>query len=287
MLNRQRLSLVRIWAFLVLTASAQVCAQQMKVEVIELYARNADEMVQLLEPMLAPGGSIRGFRDKLIINTTPQNLAELRSILEQVDAPPHQLLITLRRAVSSQRTEQNLEISGSVGGEHARITVPGKSSSTSARVQGDEGNRVDVGIDASRSDAGGGSQQTVRVIEGEPAFIAIGESEPIRVQSAGGHSHGRPADYHDVVSGFYAVARVQGERVTIQMASRADTVIDRRTGAAHIERISSVVSGRLGEWLELGSVARSTQMETGGTIYHRDAASADQRRTFIKVEQLN
>ena len=242
MLNRSRLLLLLIWSLLALTGTAQVCAQQMQVEVIDLYARNADDMVRLLKPMLAPGGSIRGFRDKLIISTTPQNLADLRRILEQVDAPPHQLVITVRQGVSSRSRDRNLEISGSVGGEHARVTVPETSTSTGARLQGSEGNHVDVGIDASRSDISGGGRQTFRVIEGEPAFIATGESVPIQVQNAGGNTQGRPVEYHNVVSGFYAVARLQGDRVTVQLASRADAVIDHVTGSAHIERISSVVS---------------------------------------------
>ena len=286
MLNRRRLLLLMFWSLVAVLGAMQAHAQQMQVEVIDLYARDANEMVRLLRPMLAPGGSIRGFRNKLVISTTPQNLAELRSILAQVDAPPQQLLITWRQDASSKRTERNLEISGSVGGEHGRVTVPGRAAGAGTQAQGSEGNRIELGVDANRSDVTGGSRQTFRVIEGEPAFIAIGESVPIQVQSADGHSQGRPVEYHDVVSGFYAVVRLQGERVTIQLASRADTVIDRRTGAARIDRISSVVSGRLGEWLEVGGVTRSSQTEATGTIYHQDAASADQRRTFIKVEAL-
>ena len=97
MLSRRRLLLLMIWSLPAVTGAMRAHAQQMQVEVIDLYARNADEMVRLLRPMLAPGGSIRAFRDKLVISTTPQNLADLRRILEQVDAPPRQLLITLRQ----------------------------------------------------------------------------------------------------------------------------------------------------------------------------------------------
>ena len=97
MLSRRRLLLLMIWSLLAVAGAMRAHAQQMQVEVIDLYARNADEMVRLLRPMLAPGGTIRGFRDKLVISTTPQNLADLRRILEQVDAPPRQLLITLRQ----------------------------------------------------------------------------------------------------------------------------------------------------------------------------------------------
>ena len=289
MLSRRRLLLLMIWSLPAVTGAMRAHAQQMQVEVIDLYARNADEMVRLLRPMLAPGGSIRAFRDKLVISTTPQNLADLRRILEQVDAPPRQLLITLRQDVSSRSEERNLEIAGSVGGSHARVAAPERlpDAGAGAQVRGGDSNHVDVRIDSNSADVTGGSQQTFRVIEGEPAFIAMGESVPIQIQSAGGNAHGRPVEYHNIVSGFYAMARLQGGRVTIQLASRADTLIDRKTGAAHIERISSVVSGRLGEWLEVGGVVRSAQMENSGTIYQQDAASADQRRAYIKVEELD
>jgi hypothetical protein len=285
--GRWRLLLLMILSLLAVSDANRVVAQPMQIEVIELYARDADEMVRLLRPMLAPGGTIRGFRDKLVISTTPENLADLRRILDQVDAPPHQLVITVRQMLSSQSLERNLEISGSVGGEHGRVTVPKKSAFAGQQAGAREADHIDVRIDSSRSDVGGGAQQSVRVTEGVPAFIAIGESVPIRVQSGAGNSRGRPVEYHNVVSGFYAVARLRDETVTIQLASKADTVIDHATGAAHIERVTSVLSGRLGEWLEVGGVAHSAQVEGSGTVYHQDSASGDQRRTYIKVEELN
>jgi len=288
MVIRRTLLLILTTLCLACQGAANVAAQQMQVEVIELYARDADEMVRLLRPMLAPGGSIRGFQDKLVIRTTPQNLADLRRILDEVDAPPRQLLITLRQDTSSRRHDQELEVSGSVGGERARITVPSNSpgGSTAAAGRADGTGHVEVQIGARRSDASTGNVQTFRVIEGEAAFISVGESVPIRVQSPGGNPGGEAVEYHNIASGFYAVARVRGDTVTIQMASRADTVIDRNTGAAHIERISSVLSGRLGEWLEVGGVAQTTDRQQSGTIFHRTEGSSDQRRTYIKVENL-
>ncbi len=288
--------MIRVFLLLLLTCLCadfpgirHVAAQQMQVEVIELYARDADEMVRLLRPMLAPGGTIRGFRDKLVISTTPQNLADLRRILEQVDAPPRQLLITLRQDVSLQRRDQELEVSGSVGGERARITVPPNSPNGGATGTAKSSSGVDhveVQIDSRSSDSSGGSVQNFRVIEGEAAFISLGESVPIRVQSASGNVRGGPVEYHDVASGFYAIARLRGETVTIQLASSADTVVDRNTGAARIERISSVLSGRLGEWLEVGGVAQSMARDSSGTLFFQSDNARQQRRTYIKVEEL-
>ena len=284
-----KLLLLSTWLCLGFPGAGQVAAQQMQVEVIELYARDADEMVRLLRPMLAPGGTIRGFRDKLVISTTPQNLADLRRILNQVDAPPRQLLITLRQDVSSQIHDRELDVSGSVGGERARITVPPNSPSgvsPGAAKASSGADHVEVQIGSLSSDRSGGSVQNFRVIEGEPAFISVGESVPIRVQSASGNVRGGPVEYHDVASGFFAIARLRGETVTIQLASSADTVIDRKTGSARIERISSVLSGRIGEWLEVGGVAQSMNRDSTGTLSYRSESASEQRRTYIKVEEL-
>ncbi len=273
--------------------SLQARAQQMQLEVIELHTRNADEMVRLLKPMLAPGGSISGTGDKLVIRTTPQNLAELRMILDQVDAPPRRLRITVRRDVFAPGTERDLEVSGSIGGDDVRVTVPPgepRDAPSGAASNADNGNRVRIRVESTQAQDTGSTVQTVQVIEGEAAFIALGESIPIRTYSVAvgvtGFTAGESVEYRDVEAGFFAVARIRGDQVTVQLTSSADAVIDRRTGAVKIERISSVLSGRSGQWLEVGSVTLSADREETGIISYRSNASRDQRRTWIKVEEI-
>jgi hypothetical protein len=92
--------------------------------------------------------------------------------------------------------------------------------------------------------------------------------------------------FRDVEQGFYALPRVSGDSVTVQIAAQRDTLLDRDTGAARIQRVGSVISGRLGEWLELGGVTESMEGMDSGTITYRSSSGSDRRRTFIKVEQL-
>jgi len=264
--------------------STGAAAQQMQLQVIELYTRTADEMIPLLKPMLAPGGTISGSRDKLAIRTTPENFSDLRKILDTVDAPPRRLLISVRQGRSGQTVDRNVDISGSVGTDGVRVTVPGKASAQGAAGSAnrhDDGNRIRIRAGSTRSEIADSTMQTVRVNEGRAAFIRIGESVPIRVDS-----NNDAVEYHDVVVGFYAIPRVRGDEVTVQLATSADTVIDRRTGAAEVQRISSVVTGRLGEWLEVGGISLDSASDETGIIYYRKDGSRDQRRIFVLVEEV-
>lgn len=265
----------------------------MKLEVIELNTHTAEEMIQLLQPMLAPGGTISGIRDKLVIRTTPQNLVELRNILNTVDAPPRRLLITVRQDVSGQIAEHDLEVSGSVGNSGVRVTVPdggsaSRSAGTAKREQGND--PVRIRVDSTQSADTGSTLQTVQVIEGRAAFISLGESVPIASESLAvgvvGFAASDSVEYRDIESGVFVIARLRGDRVTVELATSADTLLDRRTGAATIERISSVITGRAGEWLAVGGVTLNAEREQAGTISQRSHAARDQRRTYIKVEEI-
>jgi type II secretory pathway component GspD/PulD (secretin) len=59
---------------------ATVQAQQSVLEVIDLKYRSAEQIVPMLKPLLAPGGTVSALQNRLIVRTTPQNLAELRKV---------------------------------------------------------------------------------------------------------------------------------------------------------------------------------------------------------------
>ena len=125
------------------------------------------------------------------------------------------------------------------------------------------------------------------LLDGGTAFIGTGESIPIRERSAvGGVSSQETIGFQETISGFYAIARVQGNRVTVQLAAAADTVIDRRSGAAHIQRVTTVVSGKIGEWIEVGGINEVTSERQAEIASRRGGASRSQKRIYIKVEEI-
>lgn len=295
-MTRRRVLLALVCFTLGALFPLQLSAQKTQLVVIELHSRTADEVIPLLQPMLARGATISGLKDKLIIRTTPANLAELRKILDVVDARPRRLLITVRQDTGALRDDREFELSGTVGNDRVRVKVPGTDGLSRRPVSSDDvtvaqsrpkENRVRVRASSTRSDTSGQTLQIVQVLEGGTAFISVGESIPIRERSTVGGAVSRETiGFQEVVSGFYARPRIQGNRVTVQLAAAADTVLDRKSGAAQIQRITSVVSGRVGEWIEVGGITEHAIERRVEIASRRSSESRDQRRVYIMVEEI-
>ncbi len=267
---------------LALALAAQ--AQQTVLEVIELNYRNADQVIPMLKPLLAPGGTISGMQSRIIVRTTPQNLAELRKVLDVVDAMPRKLLISVKQQSAASGTGSEAEVSGSIGDDRARVTVPGTNSNQGGTVvirRGDD--HVRGRMSQSQSAATDSSVQTLQVLEGNEAYIQIGQSVPVRSQSAQGSE---TVQYRDAGAGFYVRPRVSGNQVSLSISTRRDSVADPNTGATNIQRVDTVVSGRLGEWLELGGIAQESVQRDSGTVNRRSVSGRDDRRVFLKVDEM-
>lgn len=259
-------------------------AQQPVLEVIELHYRNADQVIPMLKPLLAPGGTISGMQNRIIVRTTPQNLAELRKVLDVVDAMPRKLLISVRQESTASGTRSEAEVSGSIGNDRVRATVPGRGSNQGGTVvirRGDD--QVRGRVSQSQTAGSDSSVQTLQVLEGNEAFIQVGQSVPVRSQSA---QDSETVQYRDAGTGFYVRPRVSGNQVTLSISTRRDSVADPNTGALNVQHVDTVVSGRLGEWLELGGIAQDSVQRDSGTVSRRSVTSLDDRRMFLKVEQM-
>ena len=74
----------------------------MNVEVVPLKYRTAEELIPILQPMLARDASISGLRGQLVVRTTRENLRELRRVLDSLDVAPRRLLITVAQDTASE-----------------------------------------------------------------------------------------------------------------------------------------------------------------------------------------
>ena len=89
----------------------------------------------------------------------------------------------------------------------------------------------------------------------------------------------------DLGSGFVAVPRLSGERVTIEISPRDDTP-GPLPGSVNSQRLVTTLSGRLGEWLELGGLAANQTGNSAGITSYGTQSASRQRRLLLKVEEL-
>lgn len=282
-------------ALLLMVLLAGPALAQTTVEVILLKYRQADQVIPVLQPLLGREASISNFQNQLVIRATPAELAQVKRVLAGIDTPPRRLLITVRQDADVSGSRREAEVSGSIGNNNARVTVPGSGSREGGNVvlrDGDDRLRARV-VDSSQA-GGERTAQTVQVLEGYSAFIRAGESQPVRNRQVvrtmvNGQWVDRvveTTDYREATTGFNVRPRLQGEMVTLDIDPQRETFDEQRRGTVNVQRVSTTVSGRLGEWMDLGGISEERSNDSSGILSTRSVRSSDRRGVQVKVELL-
>jgi len=90
--------------------------------------------------------------------------------------------------------------------------------------------------------------------------------------------------YRDLGSGFTARPTLAGDTVTLEIGPRQETPLRDPRGAVQVQRLSTTVSGRLGEWIPLGGTDLALEAEGAVTYSTRDLRR--QGRLLLMVEEV-
>ena len=201
----------------------------------------------MLRPLLEPGGVLSGQYNQLIVRTSPGNLAQIRAVLDSIDQPARRLTISVRFDDAQQSARSGVE--------------------TDARIS-NRGSSANVRIEDSRSSRGEQVDQRIQVLEGGQAYISTGESR----------------NYAQTGSGIAVVPRVSSNNVTLDIGAQQEAFT--RGGAIQGERVVSTVSGRLGEWIDLGGASSTSSRSDSGILSSRERTTTGNRGIWVKVEEL-
>ena len=90
--------------------------------------------------------------------------------------------------------------------------------------------------------------------------------------------------YRDIGQGFYAEPRLAGDRVTLEISQQADS--PGGYGSVNTQRLATTVSGRLGEWIELGGSGRQAAGNERGTLSLSTSDVRESRSIWLMVEEV-
>ena len=293
-----RLSVLRLARRLllaVLLAATTGVAAQTTVEIIPLNYRSSEQVIPVIQPLLGRESSVSGFQNQLVIRATATELAEVRRVLASIDKAPRRLLITVRQNADLERERREAEVSGSIGNDHARVTIPGSGSRSGGNVvlrDGDD--RLRGRIIDSRQVSSDSSTQTLQVLEGSSAFIRVGESRPVPSRQVvrtviNGQIVDRvveSTEYRDAATGFSVRPRLQGDIVTLDISPQRDSFDDRRRGTVNVQQVTTTVSGRISEWIDLGGIGDSRSDERSALLGRSSGRIEDRRGVQVRVEIL-
>ena len=284
-----RRCLLLTWLFACLPVPA--LAQQ-EMEIIALRHRTLDQVLPALQPLLEAGGSLSGMNDQLILRASRRNREQIKQALAAIDTPARRLLIRVSQNRDAQSRQQGSEVAGQIViDQRGRITQPSSGTQGNTRI---EVRRGASSITAQAHDRQGtessGSTQMVQVVEGGRALIHVGQSLPIPLRQMAFGPRGAVVSegivYRDLGQGFYAAPRVIGDRVTLEISPQFDSPGKQGYGSIETQRLSTTVSGRLGEWLELGGSSQQTNFGERGNLHSGSSQASDRRSVWLQVEEL-
>lgn len=235
-----------------------------RIEVYEPRHVPAAELVGAIRPLLGDNASVSSYQGRLVVKATAAEQAKIRDLVARLDRAPRRLLIELRQSGQQALTSRGVEY-GAAGQDLSIGQPPGGVSGMryhSVQTRG----------------SGHGSKQ-VQALEGRPALIRAGLSVPVYQgwqQVQGGRVYqGFQVDYRDASSGFYALPRVHGDRVTVEIYQQHDMP---RGMVFETQSASTVLEGRLGEWMELASIGgHETDRDDRIGRHVRTQSDSDQR----------
>ena len=270
-----------------------VLAEKMELEIIPLQNRMTDDVIHILRPLVTPGGTITGMNNQLIIKTTPSNLTEIKSVLQSLDRPLRSLLITVTHDMGGQFQRREDVLSGKYSTGDVSISSKDPSRSNKGLViaaEDDDGNRIQYRNLSNRTAIDNRNAFRVKTLEGYPAFIQSGQSVPIRNQTAfvrpDGVAVSDTTEYYDATSGFYVLPRLNGDRVTLLVAPRLTNVQPGRAPTFDVQNVETTVSGRLGEWIRIGSISQSFDDSSRQNFSSSSARGTEASSVLIKVDEI-
>lgn len=271
---------VRGWALTALLASPgllPVCGWAKAddgtlVKIVQLRHRQAADLVPALQALAGVGGSVVAVDSRLVVRATQKGHLRIEEALRALDLPLRSLVITVSQARSHATAQETSAVSAALGMAESHPSPPVVSGALGAR----NGERSDADV------------QQVSALEGYPALIHIGRSEPVASLGLFPTPHGRGimvpgTSYAEAGTGFFVLARLDAHRVTLELwvdnaSSGGESA--RASGSLH-----TTVGGSLGQWMEVGSAVREAQVRARATFGDGRQESLEERSVRVRVDE--
>ena len=265
------------WLLIACCAAFAVKAAEQELVTIQLSHRLAEDMAQLVRPLLGADETVIPNRSMLIVKASPAKVEEILALVKDLDKGPHRLLVTV-----AQGSGLSLEVLNARAGLQAQIDPqhPGE-----IRLSG----RGHVYQTESR-DLGDATQR-VQTLDGQPAQIRFGQQIPIPAQGIIGYGGAvivNPGiQYLEATTGFAVTPRLTGDRVVIEVAPWSDRVSREGGGLIDTQGAQTTLQAALGEWVEIGGQMENRAQTGSGLYAHSYSTRSEVSRIFVKVEDLD
>lgn len=246
------------------------------VEVISIYNRPASEIQPLLLPLLENTDQIVANGDSLIVKTSPGRLQTITNLIRKLDNPLNNLLITVIQSRDTTAAQLNAGIGFDINVPLNHPADPrGRVQGYYKQFQGHNNNQ---------------NTQTIRTLEGVPAYIKVGNIVPITSNQIYRDGYGYPYENRstqlvEATTGFEVTPRLVGQQVFLDVSPWSDRLNAQRQ--IQTQEVNTSIKATLGEWVDLGGVNESTQSSGNTPFGYNRQSGQNQLHILVKVDVVN
>ena len=247
-------------------------------KIITLQHRFADDLLPIIQPLAGEDGVVTGMQNQLIFRTSPENMAEIEQVIASMDVARSNLKITVNRQNNLDSTQHGVDVSGRKRIGNTAISTYRYPRQARAGVQIDSQNNC--------STTNQNSQQFINVVDGEFAFIQVGQSVPFTQEwrtFAHRYTHiQRTTEFIEVSTGFAVRPRSIGGQIELDITPRIAQL--NQQGFIDFEALRTVVRVNKGEWFDLGGAMQRNDEVSRAILSFKNKAQTQNNVLNIRVD---
>lgn len=237
------------WLMLVLLLANNAYSQEMMTKVIKLNYMQANQVIQLIQPLMQTGEKLSGSGHTLIVNVSPQTLTQIRDVLHQIDVPPATFQVIVHQDGPDWLSPRNGN----------SVSYSTQSQSETLRTQ------------------------SVQVMNGESAFVSTGLEVPVVTAVGAGFYAGVSYQQRQVKNGLLVSPVMEGSRVRLKVKRIREQVNPSGGQYFDNQQLDTTLLVPLNKWVSLGSAQGWQKTDSSTTVYTAGRTFQQNATVYVKV----
>lgn len=276
----KKLLLVLVLLLFSFSAISLVINAETEFKIITLQHRFANDLLPIISPMVGAEGSATGMDNQLILRATPERMREIEATVTKLDAARVNRKITVKSDNNIQTQQERTEAGGNV--KVGKVTV-----ANNRRAPPNSG-RVD--IERSNSNSNQNSNQFISVLDGERAFIRVGQIVPFTQEwvtiTRRYVQIDRTTDWQEISTGFAVRPRTIGnpnnKLVELEITPRISKL--NSSGYIDFEDLKTTLHVTLGDWVDIGGTMQQNDEVSRKILGIQNVSSQQKSSLVVKVD---
>ena len=277
--------------FLILLLFSTAVFGESTFKIISLKHRFANDLITILRPLVGEFGTETGTDNHLFIRANPQQMQDIEAVILQMDIARTNRKISVRSTSQLQNQRDNAQITGDV--KKGQIIVNDASNNdenndrNNDRNNGSkEPNTARVGITRNNTNSQCNSQQFINVLEGERAFIKVGQLIPYSKEWINITKQyvqiSRTTQWRDISTGFAVWPRTINNTIILEITP--SIVSNNNQGYVDFKELTTVINVKIGEWVDIAQTMQSKDAVSRKILGLQSTIETNNTNISIKVD---